>query len=332
LGINYRMWALMARWDEVGKACMMKCRESMEKVDISVCIATFRRPEGLRRLLCSLWPFCGGDEFRIEIIVVDNDAAGTARLVAERSSSKVDCLRYCIEPQQNIAHARNRAVREARGNWIAFIDDDEVAAKNWLAAYWHMVKNKPADGYFGPVLPQFECAGPAWLHKDVFFARPRYASGTKLCAGQMRTTNAFIRRSLFITHNFDPSYGLTGGEDSDIFARMVDAGAEFYWCDAAETSEYYPRERLRLRWLLQRAFRGGLTHTRIKRRRQQRYYEQIPGLVKAVVGICVFSLILPIEIVRGRKYVAKRLLRLSVQIGHISAFFNLTYEEYKVRN
>jgi len=300
-------------------------------LDISVCIATFRRAQGLGRLLESVRRVCERADLSVEIIVVDNDVDETARPVAEAMKKKFKWLRYFVEPQQNIALTRNRGVREARGMWIAFIDDDETAGDNWLGAYWDMAAKRPGDGYFGPALARLEDAVPTWMDKDLFFGRPRFATGTRLLeTWQMRTTNAFIRRSLFDAHRFDPRYGLTGGEDSDLFGRLLEAEAVFYWCDEAETYEYYPAQRLCLQWLIQRAFRGGYTYTMIKRRRQTRFCRQIPTVAKAVGGVCVFAVMLPVEILRGRKYAAKRLLRISTQLGHIWASLNLPYEEYRV--
>ena len=300
--------------------------------DISVCIATFRRPQGLARLLESLQAVCeGDDECIVEIIVVDNDVGETARALAGSMRKRFKSLRYFVEARQNIAHARNCCVREACGTWIAFIDDDEVAGSNWLKAYWEMASQKVGDGYFGPVIPRLEHTVPAWMDKEVFFGRPRFPTGTRLSDDrQMRTGNAFIRRSFFSSFKFDPRYGRTGGEDSDLFGRLSDNGAVFYWCDEAETFEYYPIERLSLRWLVQRSFRGGYTYTLIKRNRQPGFWRQIPGLVKAVGGVVAFGLMLPFELLRGRKYTAKRLMRISVQFAHIWAFLNLPYEEYKV--
>jgi len=304
-----------------------------ETVDISVCIASFRRPQGLARLLESLAGACNGDDFSAEIIVIDNDAAETARAIAESMRGRFRSLRYFVEPRQNIADARNRAVREARGAWIAFIDDDEVAGKDWLKAYWDMASQKGGDGYCGPVIPHLEHTVPAWMDKDVFLGRARNATGTRLLHGrQMRTGNAFVRRSLLDAHTFDPRYGLTGGEDSDLFWRLSDNGAVFYWCDEAETFEYYPAQRLNLRWLVQRAFRGGYTYTLIKRKHRPRVYQQIAGLLKSGGGVLAFTLMLPLEIVRGRKYAAKRLLRISVQLGHIWGHVNGRYEEYRVKD
>ena len=300
--------------------------------DISVCIATFRRPQGLARLLESLQAVCeGDDEFIVEIIVVDNDVGETARSLAGSMRKRFKSLRYFVEARQNIADARNCCVREARGTWIAFIDDDEVAGNNWLTAYWRMAAEKAGDGYFGPVLARLEHSVPSWMDRELLFGRPRFPTGTRLSDDrQMRTGNAFIRRSFFSSFKFDFRYGLTGGEDSDLFGRLSDNGAVFYWCDEAETFEYYPIERLSLRWLVQRSFRGGYTYTLIKRNRQPGFWRQIPGLVKAVGGVVAFGLMLPFELLRGRKYTAKRLLRICTQLGHIWAFLNLRYEEYKV--
>jgi glycosyltransferase involved in cell wall biosynthesis len=301
--------------------------------DISVCIATFRRPQGLARLLDSLQRLSSRGDFTLEIVIVDNDAAETARPVVETVKNTYPYpLRYCVEPCQNIAHARNRAVQAACGTWIAFIDDDETAEQNWLAAYWHMLTQKPGDGYFGPVLPCLEQAAPAWMDKEMFFGRPRFPTGTRLLEKHTRTTNAFIRRSWLDTHKFDARFGLTGGSDVELFTRMSDSGAAFYWCDEAVTNEHYPPERVCLRWLLQRAFRGGMIYTCIDKIRCPRFASHVLGMMKAVGGVCIFTLMLPFDMLRGRTHGARRLMHIGVQIGHIWGLLNLTYEEYKVRD
>jgi hypothetical protein len=54
-------------------------------------------------------------------------------------------------------------------------------------------------------------------------------------------------------------------------------------------------------------------------------------MVKAVGGMCIFTLTLPFDMLRGRTHGARRLMGIGVQIGHIWGLLNLTYEEYKVR-
>jgi succinoglycan biosynthesis protein ExoM len=311
---------------------LTKLKSNKPKLDISVCIATFRRPSSLARLLNGLQGIDGTKECAIEIVVVDNDAAQTAKQIVEEFQQSLPSLYYFVEPRQNIALARNRAVESAQGEWIAFIDDDEIPSKNWLMAYWVMLRQSPGDGYFGPVLPILEQPAPSWLDKDVFFGRSRYPTGTKLQYTQTRTTNALIKSSLFDTFKFDPRFGLTGSSDTELFARMIDAGANFYWCDDAITYEYFSTGRMRLSWLMQRAFRGGMTYTNIEKQRQPVVFQKLLGFIKALTGIFIFAFMLPFEVLRGRKLIIKRILRICVQIGHIWAFFNLSYEEYKLKN
>src|SRR5438132_1043871 len=101
----------------------------------SVCVCTFRRPALLGRLLDGL---AAQEDVpgAFEVVVVDNDRAATAgeAIAAARRRLPSLRLRSAVEPEQNIALARNRAVAAARGRFIAFIDDDEDPDRRWLAA------------------------------------------------------------------------------------------------------------------------------------------------------------------------------------------------------
>ena len=102
-------------------------------VAVSVCVCTRRRPEGLKKLLESLAAATeppGG----MEIIVVENDEAAQTRSAVDSAISRFSHVPvgYFVEPRQNIALARNLSVAKARGAWLAFIDDDEVASKGWI--------------------------------------------------------------------------------------------------------------------------------------------------------------------------------------------------------
>ena len=104
--------------------------------DVSVCIATFRRPSGLARLLDSLAKLKLPEGVTVEIVVVDNDPAASAAPILAGWRATPHVLRAFGEPRANVSHARNRGVAESRGRWLAFIDDDEVADENWIAGFW----------------------------------------------------------------------------------------------------------------------------------------------------------------------------------------------------
>src|SRR5260370_12144517 len=92
---------------------------------ISICICTYKRPAFLKRLLDELRAQETGDSFTYSIVVSDNDHLRSAEAtVSDFAANSTIAVKYCVEPQQSIALARNKAVQNATGNYIAFIYDD----------------------------------------------------------------------------------------------------------------------------------------------------------------------------------------------------------------
>ncbi len=295
-------------------------------LDVSICIATFRRPIGLARLLDSLVRIKVPAGLEVEVLVVDNDVHGSASTVAEARSDALHPLRYFVEPRQNIAHARNLAVESARGRWLMFIDDDEVADENWLLAYLEMFDRYECDGGFGPVISRLEEVVTPWLDIPTFYSSHRHITGTVLRKGEPRTGNAMIRRTLFEGRRFDPAYGRTGGSDAQLFSAMGAAGARFVWCDEAQIIEYLPPDRHRVGWLAKRSFRGGFVHTQMKRTPDLGDFAA--RTARATFLLCTFTLLSPLVAMRGRRALLRLGLRACVQAGHLWSLFGRSFEEY----
>jgi len=98
---------------------------------ISVCICTFKRPLLLERLLKKLEEQTTEDLFNYSIVVVDNDSyqSGESVVTFFKKNTKVN-IDYYHEPERSISLARNKSVKKAKGNLIAFIDDDEFPAND----------------------------------------------------------------------------------------------------------------------------------------------------------------------------------------------------------
>jgi glycosyltransferase involved in cell wall biosynthesis len=109
---------------------------------ISVCICTFRRPDMLARLLDALAEQRVDSSFSFDIVVVDNDSERSAESTVRSFQLRrnIETL-YDCEPVRNISMTRNRAIRNAAGNLIAFIDDDEAPVQGWLA---ELHRSRPA--------------------------------------------------------------------------------------------------------------------------------------------------------------------------------------------
>ena len=237
---------------------------------ISVCICTCRRLPGLVECLNSVMGLRVPQGVAIDVNVVDNDPLASAHdLVMSMSPSFPLTLRYFCEPESGVGHARNRCLREARGEWVAFIDDDEAAEAGWLAALWEVAGSGLVDGVFGPVLAEFEHAPPAWLVAAGVHVRQRAATGTPMSWGNCRTGNVLFRRTLAKVHGgFDARFATSGGEDSEFFWRCLDGGAKLVWCDEAIVHERIPAARMTRAWLLNRAFNGGRTFARLRAARR----------------------------------------------------------------
>src|SRR3990170_6642495 len=118
-----------------------------EKQHICLCICTYKRPELLRGLLSKLREQETEGHFEYSIVIVDNDSSESARQTVESSArqSKIS-IGYYVEPEQNIALARNKSLENATGDFIGIIDDDELPNKDWLVCLFKAYKAYNADG------------------------------------------------------------------------------------------------------------------------------------------------------------------------------------------
>jgi len=103
------------------------------KGDVAVLIPTLRRPDSLARALASVQAQTGVDDRLAGIIVVDNDPEGTARSTVDGSAGPFP-VRYVHAPRPGVATARNAGLAATGAPLIAFLDDDEAASPDWLAA------------------------------------------------------------------------------------------------------------------------------------------------------------------------------------------------------
>ena len=301
-------------------------------MNISVCIATYRRQERLGLLLDDL---VKQELLPSEVVVVDNDASGSAREVVEK---RIELgtpfpIHYDIQPVKNISLTRNRTVALASGDWIAFVDDDERAPAPWLKQLTETVIDGAADGALGPVVPIVPLDAPGWIQRGDFYDFPRMKTGMRIPGNRLRFGNVILRGNLLRTtpEPFDPSFGLTGGEDGELLTRLGQQGARLVWCDEAIVFEPVETSRLSLRWLLLRAMRGGQDFARHKLNGR---YGQLTGLgqlrvfLRALAQLLLAAILTLLYLPVGRHRAAYWLLKASANIGKMSIFMGWHYQEY----
>lgn len=173
-----------------------------------------------------------------EVMVIDNAPSddATERVVRDLHPG----VRYILELQPGLDNARNRAMREARGEIVAFIDDDAIADPGWLQALAPLFDDPQVLCATGLVVPaQLETAG-----QDLF-ERYGYSKGFRRVTFRLDAPphvpvfpykgyigtgcNCALRRdTLDLVGPFDPGLDMgtpvPGGGDHDMFARIIRAG------------------------------------------------------------------------------------------------------------
>jgi glycosyltransferase involved in cell wall biosynthesis len=292
------------------------------KEHISVCICTFQRHQLLERLLRKLEDQVTEGRFSFSVVVVDNDASCSAKSIVERAQagSKL-CIKYYNEPRQNIALARNKAVEVSDGDFIAFIDDDEIPESNWLLSLHIAIGKYAADGVLGPVLPQYGSVPPKWVIRGHFFGTPRHRSCKAMKWKDTRTSNVLIRRGVFESNEswFRPELG-SGGEDLDFFQRKIEQGFTFVWCNEAIVFEYIPSARWKMSVQIKRALlRGKMACIRSRLKLTSFYTSLGAGLIYGISlpFLWGFSPLV------GYEFFFKYLIAWFDHLGKLLALFNI---------
>lgn len=295
---------------------------------VSVCVATYKRPEGLRALLDGLQKltFSQVETPNLEVIIVDNDGAGSARSLCDAVRPTFPwSLVYDLEPRQGVSYARNRAVANASqtADFIAFIDDDEVPSPAWMDALLATQQATQADVVAGPVYPHFEDTPvPGWVERGHFFVPPDRATGQSLEIAH--TNNVLVRADLLrqLEVVFCEGLSLKGTEDTHLFMRLRRQGNRFVWSREAVVYETIPASRTSIRWIVNRAYYGHSSHSRLEREFYPSFKVQGIRLLKGVtllgIGVVTTPLSLPLGKARFTKaltYIFKGLGTLAGLVG-----------------
>lgn len=228
--------------------------------DVAVIIPTLRRPESLARALQSIFAQSGVGERVLEIVVVDNDPKGSAAETVESLKGQSPWpVTYVHAPQPGVATARNAGLAATPAALIAFLDDDEAAAPNWLSALLVAQAQTGSDVVFGPITGRVPDSA-TWLrlYFERFFGREG-PDKTCLIDTPYGCGNSLMIRAtaLFGAAPFDVLADHVGGEDDALFAQVRARGGRFGWAADAWVEEFAPAHRATLRYALARAFAYG---------------------------------------------------------------------------
>ena len=246
---------------------------------ICVAIITYRRPEMLQRLLMSLISLKQPPEFEVRFIVIDNDPVGSSRPLIAKFDKHFSNISYILERQPGIPAARNRAMKESfviGADLLAFIDDDEYPACDWLYEIVQHQRCTQAVLVGGPVInvrpPNDINLWQQILIKSIS-AHSKYMTNIyrkgankgkliKLATGNWLCDIQWTNRKNI---HFDENVNNGRGSDTAFLEDVIRNGGLASWCSRAHVYEIVPKERLKVRKQFQRFKTFGLTKARIQR-------------------------------------------------------------------
>ena len=238
----------------------------------SVCVCTYNRAHILPYCLNSLTKLKVPPGCEADILVIDNNSRDNTKDVVNSFSqhSPIDIL-YFHESQQGLSAARNRAIKEASGEYIGFLDDECVVPSDWLqilaADIEEFAPSIIGGPYVGALLPGTN--PPKWFkteYGNAYFLADRlkrgYQKDFRASAGNM-----LLHRSVCEKQQFDPNFGVNGeelkfGEEIDLQDRFLNenAGAMIFYEPRIEVSHFILPHKIGLSYCVRREMELGACH------------------------------------------------------------------------
>lgn len=308
--------------------------DSNESIELVVTLPTFRRPEHLIKTLKTVISQAPGCPFAI--VVMENDADGLEGANAAKmffADHRINAL-VVIAHQRGNCHAYNAGWSMALAAYpnlqtIAVIDDDELAAPDWLDSLVSVHRQTRADLVGGPQLPDFEDKSrndrkrhPVFMpHYDTTGPVPiLYSSGNVLITRHV--LDAMPRPFL------DPLFNFIGGGDSDFYRRCKENGFSFAWAAEAWVAESIPARRTELSWIRSRSLRNGAISALLEHRAAPGFAGRARTIAKSL-ALLAASPFRGISLWKSSGLPSAGLYHFHVACGRLMMEFGVVNEQYR---
>ena len=236
---------------------------------ITVVICTYNRRSYLKKAIDSIINQAFDPDL-YELIIVDNNSTdGTKEFVLNNYSHSRVKVRYLHEPNQGLSHCRNTGFRNAKFDYIAYIDDDGIAYPDWLENMTKGIKdqNEKIALINGAVIPIWEIPRPRWLLDEFTMLYSIYNPDerTVIKAYETMGANMVWKKSLLIEFGgFNTNLGreknnLISGEETFIAEEIENEGYKFIYDPKIRIKHHIHKSRISIIWLINRVFWGGYT-------------------------------------------------------------------------
>ncbi|QRY66468.1 glycosyltransferase [Ensifer sp. PDNC004] len=308
--------------------------EDAGDIELVVVLPTFRRPDHVVKTLKTI--VSQRPDISYATVVVENDADGLAGAAAAKDfflGHPSDSV-VIVAHQRGNCHAYNAGWATALQTYpnlkaIAIIDDDEVAAPEWLDCLIAAQETTGADMVGGPQLPVFEGdGGQKWKRHPVFM--PHY-DATGPVPILYSSGNVLVTRGVLdaMPQPFlDPAFNFIGGGDADFYSRCKAKGFSFAWAADAWVAETVPARRTSASWIRARSLRNGAISTMLEHRRDPSFRGRLRTFGKSL-ALLGASIPRGLELWNKSGLAAAGSYHFYVAIGRLMAELGLVNEQYR---
>lgn len=293
------------------------------ELDYTVALCTHNHADRMERTLADL-PRIRPPRGSWEFLVIDNGSRdATPAVLAGNVWPEGWLVRVVREDKLGLSNARNRAIVEAQGKYVIFMDDDETADPDWLCAFERLIEAEQPDAFGGRIRVLFEDQRPSWLADDLLgflgevnradAIAPLTAEDTSFFGGNFGFRRSVSKR----VGGFDANLGRkgttnTGGEEVDFYLRLLGAGLKVWWTPEAIIHHRIQAAKLRRSYFLDLHYRQG----RIQGARARGDQSRLPPRFLLPQAVRAFARALGKRLHKG----ADQSLRLEMNAAYFSGY------------
>ena len=231
-------------------------------MNVSVILCTYNRSESLAKALASIARSTVPDSIQWEVLVVDNNSRDATRSVVEDFCRRDPSIfRYLFEPRQGKSYALNAGIEAARGEILAFTDDDVTVEPTWLHNLTSSLTKGDWAGAGGKTLPEKSFSAPRWMASEDRYALGPLAMFDLGCEPRellepLFGNNMAYRREVFREYGgFRTELGPAPGseirsEDTELGQRLLSAGKRLRYEPSAIVYHAVPPNRIQKSYFL----------------------------------------------------------------------------------
>lgn len=229
---------------------------------LSIIICTYNRSILLEKCIESLLPqLIAG----IEIIIIDNNSTDKTAEISKEYTTIYSNIWYVFESKVGLSHARNRGIKEAKADWLLYLDDDAIAFPNLIERALYLVGRGDFDCVGGMYYGYYNVVKPKWIPNDfgskqLFSTRISQCNYTIPCGGIVMYKKSMLES----LNGFSPIFGMEGnkkwlGEETELQFRAENKGYKLGFDPDLKIHHLVKTEYTSLIWFLKRAFLEGKT-------------------------------------------------------------------------